>query len=169
MRKIIYVSGGQRSGKSSFAQSMAESLSDNPTYLATARCWDDEFRERISRHQSDRGEQWDNIEEEIEISNLYLAGKVVLMDCVTLWLTNIFTENNYDRNKSLEIAKDHWSKFISQDFTLIVVSNEIGSGVIPIESTTRAFVDLQGWTNQYIAKSADEVYTLISGIPLRIK
>ena len=124
MRKIIYVSGGQRSGKSSFAQSMAESLSDNPTYLATARCWDDEFRERISRHQSDRGEQWDNLEEEVEISNLSLTGKVVLMDCVTLWLTNIFTDNNFDRNKSLEIAKDQWSKFVSQDFTLIVVSNE---------------------------------------------
>ena len=169
MRKIIYVSGGQRSGKSSFAQSMAENMSDNPTYLATARCWDDEFRERISRHQSDRGEQWDNLEEEVEISNLSLTGKVVLMDCVTLWLTNIFTDNNLDRNKSLEIAKDQWSKFMSQDFTLIVVSNEIGLGVIPIESSTRAFVDLQGWMNQYIAKSADEAYTLISGIPLRIK
>lgn len=169
MREIIYISGGQRSGKSNFAQNMAESLSPNPLYLATAKCWDGEFRKRIERHQAARGENWSTIEQEREISKLGLEGRVVMMDCVTLWLTNIFHHCSYDLDKSLEEAKREWNLFIDQDFTLIVVSNEIGLGVIPMDSSTRAFVDLQGWINQYIASSAYAAYTLISGIPLKIK
>ncbi len=169
MRHIIYVSGGQRSGKSGFAQRLVEGMSDRPHYLATAHCWDDEFRKRIERHQAERGEQWVNIEEEIEISKHRLEGEVVMMDCVTLWITNIFTANDFNTERSLEQAKAEWSRFVDQDFTLVVISNEIGNGVIPFEKSTRAFVDLQGWINQYIASMADEAYTLISGIPLKIK
>lgn len=169
MREIIYISGGQRSGKSSYAQAMGEKLSEQPVYLATAKCWDKEFEKRIERHQASRGERWENIEELIEISKHNLNGRVVMMDCVTLWLTNIFCECEYDTNRSLEMAKAEWTKFIDQDFTLIVVSNEIGMGVIPMESSTRAFVDLQGWMNQHIAATADTVYTMISGIPLKLK
>ncbi len=169
MRRIIYISGGQRSGKSDFAQRMAEELSDNPTYLATAKCWDKEFEKRIERHKASRGEHWCNIEQEHYISQLELEGRVVLMDCVTLWLTNIFSDCNYDLEASLAEAKHEWNLFIQKEFTVIVVSNEIGMGVIPMERSSRAFVDLQGWMNQYIAASADDVYTMISGIPLRIK
>ncbi|MFI3288686.1 MAG: bifunctional adenosylcobinamide kinase/adenosylcobinamide-phosphate guanylyltransferase [Rikenellaceae bacterium] len=169
MREIIYVSGGQRSGKSNFAQSMAEGLSEKPIYLATAKCWDKEFESRIAHHKASRGERWESIEEQIRISNHTLTGRVVMMDCVTLWLTNIFCECEYNTEKSLKEAKAEWAKFIDQDFTLIVVSNEIGMGVIPMESSTRAFVDLQGWMNQHIAASSDTVYTLISGIPLKLK
>ncbi|MFI3318345.1 MAG: bifunctional adenosylcobinamide kinase/adenosylcobinamide-phosphate guanylyltransferase [Rikenellaceae bacterium] len=169
MRRIIYVSGGQRSGKSSYAQMLAESLSPEPIYLATAKCWDDEFRSRIERHQRDRGEMWSTIEEQIHISNHNLNGRTVMMDCLTLWLTNIFCANDFDRDKSLRFAKEEWQRFIDQDFTLIVVSNEIGQGVIPMESSTRAFVDLQGWTNQFIASLSDEAYVMISGLPLRLK
>lgn len=168
-RRIIYISGGQRSGKSSFAQNMAEQLSSTPTYLATAKCWDKEFEKRIERHKADRGEHWRNIEELRYISQLNLEGEVVLMDCVTLWLTNIFCDCNYDTQLSLDEAKKEWDKFIQKDLTVIVVSNEIGMGIIPMDSSTRAFVDLQGWMNQYIAASADDVYTMISGIPLKIK
>lgn len=169
MREIIYVSGGQRSGKSRFAQEMVERLSCEPHYLATARCWDEEFAKIIKRHQDDRGAHWVNIEEQINISSLNLSGRVVMMDCVTLWITNIYVDNQYDAEKSLAEAKEEWDKFIEQDFTLVVISNEIGMGVIPMDSSTRAFVDLQGWINQYIAASADSAYTLISGIPLKIK
>ncbi len=169
MRRIIYISGGQRSGKSNFAQTMAEGLSERPTYLATARCWDDEFKERIARHKAVRDQRWRNIEEEREISKLSLAGEVVLMDCVTLWLTNIFCDCEYDLKSSLAEAKQEWDLFVQQDFTLIVVSNEIGLGVVPMERSTRAFVDLQGWMNQHIAAMADEAYTVISGIPIKIK
>lgn len=169
MRKIIYISGGQRSGKSSYAQSMTEGLSEKPLYLATAKCWDEEFRKRIERHKADRGEKWDNIEEQIEISKHDLTGRVVMMDCVTLWLTNIFCECKFDTERSLEMAKNEWARFIDQEFTLIVVSNEIGMGLIPMESSSRAFVDLQGWMNQHIASTADTAYLMVSGIPLKLK
>ncbi len=169
MRQIIYISGGERSGKSDFAQSMAEQLSDSPIYLATARCWDDEFRSRIAKHKASRGENWGLIEEERELSKHQLAGRVVMMDCVTLWLTNIFCDLEMDGVESLEVAKGEWDRFVDQDFTLIVVSNEIGQGVIPMERSTRQFVDLQGSMNQYIAAMADSAYTLISGLPLKLK
>lgn len=169
MRRIVYITGGQRSGKSSFAQRMAEELSATPTYLATAKCWDEEFERRIERHKAARGEHWKSIEEQRYISRLELDGEVVLMDCVTLWLTNIFCDCEYDTQRALDVAKQEWDRFVERDFELIVVSNEIGMGVIPMDSSTRAFVDLQGWMNQHIAASADEVYTMISGIALKIK
>lgn len=148
---------------------MAEQLSPNPTYLATAKCWDEEFAKRIEHHKASRGEHWSNIEEEHYISQLPLEGEVVLMDCVTLWLTNIFCHCEFKLQESLNEAKREWDLFTQKKFTVIVVSNEIGMGVIPMESSTRAFVDLQGWMNQHIAASADDVYTMISGIPLKIK
>lgn len=169
MSKVIYISGGQRSGKSRFAQAMAEQLSPSPLYLATAHCWDAEFADRIKRHQEDRGDHWSTIEEELHLSRHPLRGQTVLLDCVTLWLTNIFSQNGYDRDKSLAFAKAEWQRLIAQDATFIVVSNEIGMGVIPMEKSTRAFVDLQGWANQFIASTADEAYMLISGISVRIK
>ena len=91
------------------------------------------------------------------------------MDCVTLWATNIFTANEFDTDKSLSFAKAEWDRFIESENTIIVVSNEIGLGVIPAEASVRRFVDLQGWLNQHIAKSADQVYFMISGIPQKIK
>ncbi len=169
MSKIIYVTGGQRSGKSRFAQSLAERLCPEPLYLATAHCWDAEFADRIKRHQRDRGAHWSLIEEELELSRHPLGGRVVLLDCITLWLTNIFTQQQFQRDESLVWAKEEWARLCQQDCTLIVVSNEIGLGVIPMESSTRAFVDLQGWMNQHIAGGADEVHFLISGIAQRIK
>jgi adenosylcobinamide kinase/adenosylcobinamide-phosphate guanylyltransferase len=169
MRKIIFITGGQRSGKSSYAQRLAESLSVNPVYLATARRWDDDFKERINRHQADRGESWQTIEEETALSRHDLSEKTVLLDCITLWLNNIFFDNEFKLNPSLEAAKTEWNKFIEQDFTLIVVSNEIGMSMHAPDESSRHFADLQGWINQYIAKTADEVYFVVAGIPMKIK
>jgi adenosylcobinamide kinase/adenosylcobinamide-phosphate guanylyltransferase len=169
MAQITFITGGQRSGKSSFAQRLAEEKSESPVYLATAHIWDEDFKSRVIRHQSDRGEQWQTIEEEIKISKHDLAGRVVLLDCITLWLTNIFYENKNDVDASLVSAQKEWNKFIAQDFTLIVVSNEIGMGVHAENEIARKFADLQGWVNQYIAQSAHEVQLMISGIPVKIK
>ncbi|MGL4227899.1 MAG: bifunctional adenosylcobinamide kinase/adenosylcobinamide-phosphate guanylyltransferase [Tannerellaceae bacterium] len=169
MKEIIFVTGGQRSGKSRYAQSLAESMSDKPVYLATARRWDEDFENRIRRHQADRGEQWETIEKDKEISSLDLSGKTVLLDCITLWLTNIFHDNGYDLNKSVEEAKAEWSKFADQDFRLIVVSNEIGMCLHAPDEVSRHFTDLQGWVNQHIATHADKVVAMISGIPLQLK
>ncbi len=169
MAKITFITGGQRSGKSSFAQRLAEEKSDAPIYLATAHIWDDDFNTRVERHKRDRGNNWQTIEEEIFLSKYIFTGKTVLLDCITLWLTNIFYQNKNDVDKSLEIAKSEWDKFIEHEFNLIVVSNELGMGVHPENEIARKFADLQGWMNQYIAKSADKVILMVSGIPVNIK
>ena len=91
MKKIILITGGQRSGKSTKAEELALSLSSHPVYLATAHIWDDEFRERVKKHQERRGPEWTNIEEEIHLSKHDLTGRVVVIDCITLWLTNWIT------------------------------------------------------------------------------
>ncbi len=169
MAKIIFITGGQRSGKSSFAQRLAEEKSDSPLYLATARIWDDDFKQRVERHRADRGGNWQTIEEQIEIGHFNFVGKTVLLDCITLWLTNIFYENRNDIEKSLSIAKAEWNKLIQQNFNLIVVSNELGMGVHPENEMARKFADLQGWMNQYIAQNADTVFLMVSGISVKIK
>ena len=167
--RIVLVTGGARSGKSRYAQQLAEKLSDHPVYLATARIWDDDFRERISRHQSDRGRQWETLEEEKQLSNHLLEGRVVMLDCITLWLTNIFYDNHFHLDVSLEEARSEWNRFARQPFSLIVVTNELGMGIHPENEAARKFADLQGWMNQYIASMASEVVLMVSGIPVRIK
>ena len=169
MTQITLITGGARSGKSSFAQRMAEAASPNPVYLATSRVWDDDFRRRIERHQSDRGPNWINIEEEKRLSGCNVEGQTVLLDCITLWLTNIFFDNQFDIDHSLEEAKVEWNRFVQKDMNLIVVSNELGMGVHPVEESARRFADLQGWMNQHIASQANDVFLMISGIPVKIK
>lgn len=169
MAHVIYITGGQRSGKSSYAQKLALSLSETPVYLATSRQWDEGHQERIKRHQSDRGSEWENIEEEKYVSKHDYQGKVVLMDCVTLWLTNFFYDNNQDIEKSLEEAKDEFDKLVCQDFTLIIISNEIGMGGHPTHPVQMKFTDLQGWLNQYIGQQSNEAFMMVSGLPLKLK
>ena len=154
-KHIVLVTGGQRSGKSGYAQKLALSLTANPVYLATSRVWDEEFRERVLRHQADRGPEWTNIEEEKYLSRHDLNGHVVVIDCVTLWGTNFFFEE--------------FNKFTEQDAYLIFVTNEIGLGGVSPDAVQRRFTDLQGWLNQYIASRADEVVFMVSGIPMKVK
>ena len=168
MSKIILITGGQRSGKSSQAERLALSLSDNPAYVATAHVWDDEFRERVRRHQERRGPQWTNIEEEKYLSRHDLTGHVAVIDCVTLWLTNFFFESQ-DVDTTLQAVKEEFDRFTAQDATFIIVTNEIGSGGVSVDAVQRRFTDLQGWMNQYIAAKADEVILMVSGIPVRVK
>lgn len=169
MKKVILITGGQRSGKSKEAETMALHLSPNPVYLATAHIWDEEFQERVRKHQERRGPQWTNIEEETELSRHNLSGRVVVIDCVTLWLTNFFSANDSDTDRSLELAKAEFDKFTMPDATYIFVTNEIGSGGVSGNAIQRKFTDLEGWMNQYIASKADEVILMVSGIPVIIK
>ena len=169
MKRIILITGGQRSGKSSKAEELALSLSANPVYLATAHIWDDEFRERVRKHQERRGPQWTNIEEEIHLSHHNLSGRVVVIDCVTLWLTNFFFQLDSKVDKSLEAAKAEFDAFTQHDATYIFVTNEIGSGGTSENAIQRKFTDLQGWMNQYIASKADEVILMVSGIAVKVK
>jgi adenosylcobinamide kinase/adenosylcobinamide-phosphate guanylyltransferase len=168
MKKIILITGGQRSGKSEKAEALALSMSTNPVYLATAHVWDDEFRERVRRHQQRRGPEWTNIEEELYLSRHDLTGRVVVIDCVTLWLTNwLMANDNVDA--ILAEAKREFDAFTNHDATYIFVTNEIGLGGVSDNALQRKFTDLQGWMNQYIAQKADEVILMVSGIEIKIK
>ena len=169
MKRIILITGGSRSGKSSYAEQLALELSDAPVYLATARIWDEEFRERVRRHQERRGPQWTNIEEEKQLSRHNLAGRVVLVDCLTLWCTNFFFDLEGDVDRALAEAKAELDRFTAQDATFILVTNEIGMGGTSDNEVQRKFTDLQGWMNQYAASIADEVILMVCGIPVKIK
>ena len=168
MKRIILITGGQRSGKSQKAEDLALSLSNNPVYLATAHIWDDEFRERVQRHQERRGPQWTNIEEELNLSRHNFAGRVVVIDCITLWLTN-FLSGIDSVDAILAAAKKEFDAFTQPDATYIFVTNEIGMGGVSENAVQRKFTDLQGWMNQYVASQADEVILMVSGIAVKIK
>lgn len=169
MKKITLITGGQRSGKSRYAQEMALSLSENPVYLATSRIWDDEHRRRIDRHKAERGNEWTNIEEDKTLSKHRLTGRVILIDCITLWATNFFFDSGSDTEKSLAELKVELDQFVEQDAQFIFVTNEIGMGEMSQNELQRKFADLQGWLNQYIAAKSDDVYLMVSGIPVKIK
>lgn len=166
---IIFITGGARSGKSRYAQELALQLSNTPVYIATARHWDKDFEERIQRHKDDRDERWSSIEEEKYFSRLDLHGKVAVIDCITLWLTNFFVDHKNDINLCLMDGKEEISKLLAQQGTFIIISNEIGMGIHADSEVGRKFTDLQGWMNQYIASVAKEAYFMVSGIPLKIK
>ena len=175
MKRIILITGGQRSGKSLYAEKMALSLSSQPVYMATAHIWDEEFRQRVHHHQSRRGPRWTNIEEEKYLSAHDVTARVVLIDCVTLWLTNYFYDDNRadgtacTADDTLNKAKEEFDRFTAQDATFIFVTNEIGSGGVSDNALQRKFTDVEGWMNQYIARIADEVILMVSGIAVKIK
>lgn len=168
-KHILLVTGGQRSGKSDFAQNRALEMSKHPVYLATSRIWDEEFSQRVLRHQANRGPEWTNVEEEKFLSRHDLAGRVIVIDCVTLWCTNFFFDNNSVVDISLQQIKEEFDAFVRQDAYFIFVTNELGLGGVSVDDTQRRFTDLQGWVNQYIASKADEVVLMVSGIPVPVK
>lgn len=175
MTKIIMITGGQRSGKSAYAEQLALRLSDHPVYLATAHVWDEEFRHRVELHQARRGRQWTNIEEEKNLSRHDFTHRVVLVDCITLWCTNYFygASSGDDTLPDVELVlaevKAEFDRLTTQDATFIFVTNEIGWGGVSVNALQRRFTDLEGWMNQYVASRADEVVLMVSGIPVIIK
>ena len=148
---------------------LALEMSPCPTYVATARTWDRNFEDRILRHIADRSDQWVTLEVEKEIGNIDLKGKVAVVDCVTLWLTNFFVDNQQNIEDSFAQAKDQFDRLSEQDGTFIVVSNEIGMGVHAPTESGRKFADLQGRMNQYIAGKSDTVVLMVAGIAVPVK
>lgn len=169
MSYIHLITGGERSGKSTYAESEALRLSESPVYLATARIWDEEFRQRILRHQERRGPKWTNIEEDIRPSKHDFTGRVVLIDCITLWATNYFFDMQQDVDQALEALKKEFDTLVQQDATFIFVTNELGMGGMSESRTQRLFTQLQGWMNQHVAARADRVTLMVSGLPLTVK
>lgn len=169
MKKIILITGGARSGKSTYAERLALSLSTNPVYMATARVTDREFAQRVRIHQERRGKEWTNIEEDRELSRHDVGGRTVLIDCVTMWCSNFFFDHDGQIQPTLEAVEREFDRFTAQDATFIFVTNEIGMGGTSANDLQRHFTDLLGWVNQYVAARADEVVLTVSGIPVRIK
>jgi len=168
-KTIHIITGGQRSGKSNFGERAALALDSTPTYLATSKHWDEEHSERIKKHIQQRSDVWTTIEEELYISKVVPANRAVLLDCITLWLTNVMDHFKYDTQKSFEFIQSEWKALCDNVEVLVVVTNEIGLGVIPMESSTRKFVDLHGLVNQLIVESATKVDLVVAGYPVSVK
>lgn len=169
--KITLVLGGTRSGKSSYAKHIVETVCKRPLYIATAEALDAEMSDRIARHRADRGDDWNCIEEPINVAqvlgNLPCRTDGVLLDCMTLWLSNVLMKEGAagfaKRKKDLLGAL----RRINSD--LVIVSNEVGMGLVPDNKLGREFRDYAGWLNQDIAEIADNVVFVIAGIPLVLK
>jgi adenosylcobinamide kinase/adenosylcobinamide-phosphate guanylyltransferase len=166
---LTFIIGGARSGKSRYAASLAKRLSPRPVYLATSRPWDDDHQQRILRHQRDRGPEWRTVEEPMFISRIELTREVVVVDCVTLWLTNFFVDAKQDVDACLAAADAELTSTLERDNHYIIVSNEIGQGLHAETATGRRFTDLQGLMNQRIAARAERVALMVAGIPLYVK
>jgi adenosylcobinamide kinase/adenosylcobinamide-phosphate guanylyltransferase len=172
MAKVTLVTGGARSGKSRFAESLAVQQGEPLLYIATAGFGDGEMKERITRHQERRGSTWQTIEEQYDLTAV-LTGhdgwfKATLVDCVTLWLTNLLLKYE-DKNAVLDEVRRTVSTLPSLKTPLFMVSNEVGMGIIPDNSLGRTFCDLSGEANEILAGAADEVYVTFSGLPLKLK
>ena len=167
-----FILGGARSGKSSFAERLAQASGLERHYVATGRAWDDEMRARISKHQADRAGEWRTHEAPLDLcrtlGNVIRPGRVVLVDCLTLWVTNLMMEEQ--GTPALDAAFDGLvSTLSSAPAPVIVVSNEVGLGIVPDNSMARAFRDHAGRLHQKIAAVADDVYFVAAGLPLKMK
>lgn len=167
--RFVLVLGGARSGKSAYAEALVRAMPGPRTYLATAEALDAGMRERIERHRQRRGVEWSTIEEPVDVAarieGLGLQG-VVLLDCVTLWLTNLMGLSDAEL---LERVEGLIRVIGRAGVSVVAVSNDVGGGVVPDNAVARRFVDLSGLANQALAAAADEVWHVTAGIPTKIK
>ena len=170
---VIFITGGARSGKSDFARNLAEKLKGKRLFLATAKALDEEMKERIQKHREQRGDRWNTIEEPIylgrALSSVKDSFKTILVDCLTLWMSNLFFEYPDQDETISKIVDDFFLSMDKFEGTIIIVSNELGMGIVPENKLARLYRDSLGFLNQRMAGRADEVYVLFSGIPVRIK
>ena len=169
--RITLVLGGTRSGKSSYARRIVEDSCRRPLYIATAEALDDEMAERIVRHRADRGPAWRCIEEPLNIARV--LGELprgtdgILLDCITLWLSNVLVKEG---GTAFGKRKDELMGAIRHmKINVVIVSNEVGMGLVPDNRLGREFRDYAGWLNQDLAKIADNVMFVAAGIPLLFK
>jgi len=177
---LILVTGGSRSGKSGFALELARAYEGPRIFLATAQPFDEEMARRIAAHQRDRPTGWELREEPIRVPDA-LAGalesaQTVILDCVTVWMANLLiADDSFDEGAAAIQAGSLVSRVRAAESAggaktaVIIVTNEVGSGIVPDNEISRRFRDCAGRANQVIAREADEVYSMISGIPIRIK
>lgn len=165
----LFVLGGARSGKSRYAQQRAEATGLKRIFVATAQAYDDEMRDRIARHRSDRGPEWETLDAPLDLAAVVTArgaaDSVLLIDCLTLWTTNLMLGDH-----DLAAATGALIQALAAAAgSVILVANEVGQGIVPDNTLARRFRDEAGTVNQRIAAAADEVQLVIAGLPLRLK
>lgn len=185
MGKLILVTGGARSGKSSFAENIARELGEKILYIATSLPLDDEMKQRIQKHRERRPEYWETLEAYSEFDELpdgVLKDRTgVILDCITIMVTNIMAEVIEDWDSIDHVKAEETEKAVEREISglldtikassmpFILVTNEVGMGIVPEYPSARVFRDIAGRVNQRLASEADEVYLCVSGIPVRIK
>ncbi|MGB0958920.1 MAG: bifunctional adenosylcobinamide kinase/adenosylcobinamide-phosphate guanylyltransferase [Halocynthiibacter sp.] len=165
---VILVTGGARSGKSAYAETRVLASGEAPIYIATAEAYDDEMRARIKAHQDRRGPEWSDIHAPLDLVAALRQSNgsgVRLVDCLTLWVTNLLLA---ERDVTAEVDA-LVAELELQTSPVILVTGEVGMGIVPENKLARAFRDHAGACNQRIAAAADEVQVTISGLPLRLK
>ena len=173
MNKSVFVLGGCRSGKSSYALETAQKFStDRNVFIATCIPRDDEMKLRVTRHQQERSRHWHTVEAPVHLPEaIAKAGEeagILLVDCLTLWISNLLMEN-YDSDQILDQVQSLTRSVASAACPVILVSNEVGTGIVPENKLARLYRDLIGSTNQAVAKCADQVVWIVAGIPVTIK
>lgn len=185
MSNIILVTGGARSGKSNFAESLCRKQNNKTAYIATSVAFDDEMKHRVKKHQESRPKEWQTYEIYKDIYSIVKELNenydTVIMDCVTLMVNNLmFTYNieidqatSEELNKLEDYIKDQITKLLEAvkktNLYFVIVSNEIGMGIVPENKLSRIYGDFVGRANQLISKYSDEVYFVVSGIPMKVK
>lgn len=171
--KLILITGGVRSGKSCFAQSLSDNMEGRKVFLATAQALDEEMKSRIEQHKKERPSGWDTIEEDkhltTAIKNCKGKYEVILIDCLTMWISNLLLNSSLTESEILEEVTALIALCKTIQSTILIVSNEVGSGIVPAQKVSRLFRDCLGRANQEIASKADEVYLVTAGIPFKLK
>jgi adenosylcobinamide kinase/adenosylcobinamide-phosphate guanylyltransferase len=168
MTKSILITGGARSGKSALAERMTLALGGPAIYIATAEAWDDEMEDRIARHRARRGAEWETVAEPLDLVRALTGtdgGKPRLVDCVTLWLSNLML-GGHDWEKEVARVADLVPRLAGP---VVFVTNEVGSGIVPDNALARAYRDAAGIANQRLAGACDELWLCVSGHPLKVK
>ncbi|HWR43298.1 bifunctional adenosylcobinamide kinase/adenosylcobinamide-phosphate guanylyltransferase [Sporomusa sp.] len=177
--KIVLVTGGARSGKSTFAERYAAKGSRKVAYIATAQIYDDEMKERVTIHQSRRPASWPTFEApykaELAMAQAVQSADVVLFDCLTLYTTNLLLAPDAPTNREerCQAVLDDIDKLLAsakqEHADVIFVSNEVGFGIVPDNALAREYRDVAGFVNQKVARNADEVYLVVSGLAVELK
>ena len=171
-KKVIFITGGCRSGKSQFALDYADRHFSKKIYLATCEVFDEEMARRVENHKMARGPEWRTIEESVtvvdRIEEVQEGVEVILVDCVTLWISSLLMKWD-DDNRIMNEVEKLLSVLQKRQASFVLVSNEVGMGIVPADALTRRFRDLAGMANQKIAGAADAVIFMVSGIPIFLK
>ncbi|MFW2588080.1 bifunctional adenosylcobinamide kinase/adenosylcobinamide-phosphate guanylyltransferase [Sagittula sp. SSi028] len=168
MEKSILITGGARSGKSELAERLALRPTGRAIYIATAEAWDDEMRARIKTHQDRRGAEWTNLHAPMDLCSALRdsdGGDPRLVDCLTLWLTNLMLSERDWRAATEQLC----DVLTQQSAPVVLVTNEVGAGIVPDNKLARDFRDAAGWLNRRVAEISETVILTVAGCPIKVK